>query len=374
VAYCRDLVPTEVEDDALRARLAEAGASAASAFASLLPVLEQLADEGGGGFAIGDERYSAMLRERELLDVDARGLRARGQEQYDLLAAELAEVAHAIAGHDDWRAVLVEANADRPETPEAMLAGYAEWTERAQRYLAEHGLVTLPDGESCRVVPSPPFQRPVLAVASYFAPPAFKPSLMGRFNVPYPPEGTSAEELAERLADNSYPSMPTTTVHEAYPGHHWHYVTMQGVRPLRRVASTSYFSEGWALYAERMMREQGFFDDPRYDLCHLDARIFRAARIIVDTSLHIGEMTYDEGVEFMHTKTSLTEPTARAEVGRYCSWPTQAASYLTGSLEIEKLRDRWLGEDHGDLREFHDRLCASGAMPPALAGRALFGS
>jgi uncharacterized protein (DUF885 family) len=213
-----------------------------------------------------------------------------------------------------------------------------------------------------------------LAVASYFGPPAFKPSLMGRFNVPYPPEGTSAEELAERLADNSYPSMPTTTVHEAYPGHHWHYVTMHGVRPLRRVASTSYFSEGWALYAERMMREQGFFDDPRYDLCHLDARIFRAARIIVDTSLHIGEMTYDEGVEFMHTKTSLTEPTARAEVGRYCSWPTQAASYLTGSLEIEKLRDRWLGEDHGDLREFHDRLCASGAMPPALAGRALFGS
>ena len=142
-------------------------------------------------------------------------------------------------------------------------------------------------------------------------------------------------------------------------------------RPVRRVFTTSYFTEGWALYAERMMREQGFFTDPRHDLCHLDARIFRAARIVVDTSLHIGDMTFEEAVEFMRTKASLTEPTARAEVARYCAWPTQAASYLTGSLEIEGIRDRWLGERRGGLREFHDRLAGSGALPPALAEQAL---
>src|SRR5260221_545469 len=82
----------------------------------------------------------------------------------------------------------------------------------------------------------------------------------GRFNVPYPPEGTSDDELAQRLADNSSPSMATTSAHEAYPGHHWHLAHMQhAASPLRRLVTSTYFIEGWALYTERMMREQGFF-------------------------------------------------------------------------------------------------------------------
>ena len=102
---------------------------------------------------------------------------------------------------------------------------------------------------------------------------------------------------------NCYAEMPTISVHEAYPGHHWHIARMQAAR--RRTApavllSTSYFSEGWALYAELMMREQGFFSDPPHELAHLDARLFRAARIVVDTSLHCGDMTFDEAVAFMH--------------------------------------------------------------------------
>jgi uncharacterized protein (DUF885 family) len=121
-----------------------------------------------------------------------------------------------------------------------------------------------------------------------------------------------------------------------------------------------------------MMREQGFFADPAHELCHLDARIFRAARIVADTSLHCGDMTYDEAVAYMHAKTGLTEATARAEVTRYCAWPTQAASYLTGSLEIERMRDRWDADGRGSLRDFHDRVAGSGALPMALAERALF--
>ena len=200
-----------------------------------------------------------------------------------------------------------------------------------------------------------------------------RPSLAGRFNVPYPPEGTSDTELAERLADNSFPSMPTTSVHEAYPGHHWHFAWMQATAgPLRRLQTTPYFVEGWGLYTEVMMREQGFYTEPGQELCHLDARIFRAARIVADTSLHAGDMTFDEAVDYMHANTGLTQATARAEVMRYCAWPTQAASYLTGSLEIERMRDRWLAESRGGLREFHDRLAGSCALPIALAERALF--
>ena len=99
---------------------------------------------------------------------------------------------------------------------------------------------------------------------------------------------------------------------------------------MRKVYGTPYFNEGWALYAERVMRERGFFTDPLHELQHLSATIFRAARIIVDTSLHLGEMDVDQAIAFMRDKAALPEAVAVAEVGRYCWWPTQASSYLTG--------------------------------------------
>jgi uncharacterized protein (DUF885 family) len=125
-----------------------------------------------------------------------------------------------------------------------------------------------------------------------------------------------------------------------------------------------------------MRREQGFFADPRHELYQYEATIFRAARIIVDTSLHIGEMTFDDAVDFMRRKANLTEPNARAEVGRYCTWPTQASSYLTGMLEILAIRDRYMRRrrangDVAALREFHDAIASSGSMPTALAERAI---
>jgi uncharacterized protein (DUF885 family) len=134
---------------------------------------------------------------------------------------------------------------------------------------------------------------------------------------------------------------------------------------------TPYFSEGWALYAERVMLEHGFFTDDAQILGHLDARIFRAARIVVDTALHTGEMTFDEAVAHMTNNTALSEPTAKAEVGRYCAWPTQAPSYLTGCLEIERIRAAFVAADRGSLLEFHNRLAGAGSLPIALAEQAV---
>jgi uncharacterized protein (DUF885 family) len=151
------------------------------------------------------------------------------------------------------------------------------------------------------------------------------------------------------------------------------------------VLGTPYFTEGWALYAERVMRERGFFTKPIHELNHLAASIFRAARIVVDTSLHMGDMTYDEAVDYMRAKVAMAEPTARAEVGRYCWWPTQASAYLTGCLEILRIRDAYLARrGYADgaaaqvptevLRDFHDRLAGSGKLPLGLAEQALLGT
>jgi uncharacterized protein (DUF885 family) len=369
--YASDIVAREVSDERLRAELADWGGIAAGAMEVYADFLEGLLPKASGEWAIGEHRYSRILREKELLPYDASSLRERGRGEYERLAGELRGFAQQIEGTDDWSGVLQRLNLDHPTTPEAMLRTYADWTERARQFLRDHALVTLPPGEECVVEPSPVFQRPVTAVASYNSPPPFSRSMRGHFFVPFPPDGASEQEIQQRLENNSYASIPTTSVHEAYPGHHWHLVTAKSnPSPIRRSFRTSYFTEGWGLYAEQVMREQGFFTDPRQEMAQVEATLFRAARIIVDTSLHIGDMTFDEAVEFMRTKANLPEPTARAEVARYCSWPTQASAYLTGCLEILRIRERYLNERGGSLREFHDRLAASGALPIALAEQA----
>jgi uncharacterized protein (DUF885 family) len=351
--YARDLVPAEATSDEGRSKLAAAGGVAAAAFDDFAAFLEGLGAHARGTYAIGEARYSAILRQQELLGYGAEELRRRGRDQYDELDDAMTKVAREIRDTDDWMEVLHDLHAHHPATPDEMRAAYEDETRRCREFLVRNRLVTLPAGERCDVVPSPAFQRPVLAVASYFQPPPFKPTLVGRFNVPYPPEGTPPEDVAQRLANNSWAAIPTVTAHEAYPGHHWHLTTMAGARKLRHHLRSTYFT------------------DPKARLGHLEARIFRAARIVVDTSLHIGDMDVEAAVTYMRNRAGLSEPVARAEVARYCAWPTQASAYLTGSLEIERLRDAWMATSRDPLRHFHDTLAASGGLPIALAERAI---
>ncbi|MGZ6299460.1 MAG: DUF885 domain-containing protein [Candidatus Limnocylindria bacterium] len=375
--YTRELLPAQVEP-ANRPELEAAGAQAADALQAYATFLEAMEPNATGDWAFGEARYNAVLNDAELLGISARQLRERARGEIETLTADMRATARQIAGHDDWHALILELNRDRPADPEAMRVGYEDWTARARAFLREKGLVSFPPGEECSVEPSPPFQRPVLAVASYQDPPPFSDSMRGHFFVPFPPDEASEEEIAKRLESNCYPSIPSTSVHEAYPGHHWHLV-MAKLNPsaARQVFGTSYFAEGWALYAERMMREAGFYSDPRHVLYQYEATLFRAARVVVDTSLHLGEMTHDEAVAFMLEHSSMTEPTAIAEVTRYCSWPTQASSYLTGCLEILRIRDQFLAArgasiaDVDAMRDFHDGITGAGTLPIALAERAV---
>jgi uncharacterized protein (DUF885 family) len=381
--YVRDLVWRDVEDPDLQDRLRDSGERATSHLDRYIAHLEALLPKAHGSWQLGEEGYTRILREREVLADDAHSLRERGQAELERLDAEMAALARETTGNADYTEVLRSDDELHPPTEPAMLEAYTEWTAKARDFLATTGLVTLPDGEQCAVVPSPVFQRPVLGVASYIAPPAFSDRQLGHFFVPYAPDGATEDEVQARLSNNSYGGIPTTAVHEAYPGHHWHLVMRKrNLSPIRRVYSTPYFSEGWALYAERVMRERGFFDNPLHVLQHLNATLFRAARIIVDTSLHMGEMSFEEAVSFMIERAALPEPVARAEVGRYCWWPTQASSYLTGCLEILEMRKQYLaargftGVAPADvpvavLRDFHDAMASSGSLPLGLTSRAV---
>lgn len=372
-AFVTGSLPAEVADESLRARLATAAEPVADAFDGLVEFLADLAERATGDWRLGERRYSALLRERELLGFGGAELHEQGTAAWTDLDAELTELTASLpGGSTGWRDAVDGLAEDHPPTLAALRDEYDAATRRARQFLADHALVSFADGETCRVLPSPAFHRPLFAVPFYITPPPLTASRIGHFFVPYTPDDYGQDRVRERLRSNSRAQLPTTSVHEAYPGHHWHLSWMAGTPHLaRKLFRTSYFTEGWALYAEKMMREQGFYTRPQDELAHLKARIFRAARIVVDTALHCDDMSIEQAEQYMVANGTLNPDTAGTEVNRYCAWPTQAPSYLTGALQIEQMRADYFAAGLGDLRSFHDQLAGSGCLPLGLARRAV---
>jgi len=169
--------------------------------------------------------------------------------------------------------------------------------------------------------------------------------------------------------------MRTLAYHEAIPGHHFQISVAQelkGVPIFRRVLPFNAYSEGWALYAERLAYELGYEKDPFDNLGRLQAELFRAVRLVVDTGMHRKRWTREQALAYMIDKTGMGETDATAEIERYLVWPGQALGYKLGMLKILELREHAkavLG-DKFDLREFHKVILTRGAMPlPIMAAQ-----
>jgi len=165
-------------------------------------------------------------------------------------------------------------------------------------------------------------------------------------------------------------SLSLTAIHEAWPGHHLQLFHAAGAGSrLRRLADSAVFAEGWALYCEELMYEQGFFVDPLTRLYQLKDLLWRACRVVIDVGLHTGTMSFEQAVEFLVEQALLERVNAETEVRRYVQTPTQPMSYLLGKhrlLEIrEEVRAR-LGRRF-DLYDFHEALLGCGTVPPSLA-------
>jgi len=163
-------------------------------------------------------------------------------------------------------------------------------------------------------------------------------------------------------------SMPTLAYHEAIPGHHYQIAIAQqlDLPSFRRGADFTAYVEGWALYAERLVAELGVYENDVYgNLGRLQAEAFRAARLVVDTGIHTKHWTFDQAVDFMVENTGMTEYSMQGEVSRYISLPGQATAYYIGYTKILEVRQQVMDElgNQFDLKEFHNLLLGSGAMP-----------
>jgi uncharacterized protein (DUF885 family) len=375
-AFLRHGLDVFVTDPARREALTRAGAVAAEAYQAFGEYLGDLAPRASGSFVFGEDNYDAVLKVGEGFSFGARQLREMGRDQVAALTAQMQELAGQIdgtpvGGTPDWSAVMDRLRHDHPGSMDELLVAYRTETERARAFVRTSGIMSIPEGEACAVEPAPLFLRAAAPVASYFPPPYFGPASRGTFNVPFTPDDATAEEQEARLRSNSFCELPGVTAHEAYPGHHLHFAAAQGTNALRQVLTSTYMTEGWGLYVEHMVGEHGFYLTPEARLGQLSMRLFRAGRIVVDTSLHLGEMNIDEATTFMAERCGFPVPTAHREVLRYCSYPTQASSYLTGALEIERMAGAWTASDRGTLAAFHDALTRSGKLPLGVAAQAI---
>jgi uncharacterized protein (DUF885 family) len=163
-------------------------------------------------------------------------------------------------------------------------------------------------------------------------------------------------------------SMPSLAYHEAVPGHHFQIAIAQelDLPGFRTAVGSTAYTEGWALYAELLAHELGFYeDDPYGNLGRLQMEIFRAARLVVDTGIHAMGWTFDQGVKYMQENTGMPPGQIEFEVSRYISWPGQATAYKIGMLKILELRQRAMEQlgDQFDLKEFHNVVIGNGSMP-----------
>ena len=167
----------------------------------------------------------------------------------------------------------------------------------------------------------------------------------------------------------------TTAYHEGVPGHHLQIAIAQempSLPPFRQHESYNAYIEGWALYAERLGKEVGFYQDPYSYYGHLQDDMLRAVRLVVDTGFHHKRWTRQQVVDFFHEHSGLDEPMVQAETDRYMVWPGQALGYKIGQLEILKLRQYAKDQlkEKFSLPAFHDEVLGAGALPlDALSAR-----
>jgi uncharacterized protein (DUF885 family) len=169
--------------------------------------------------------------------------------------------------------------------------------------------------------------------------------------------------------------MKTLAYHEGIPGHHFQIAIAQelkGVPFFRRMVPFTAYAEGWALYAEKLAREIGFYkDDPYGELGYLDSELFRAVRLVVDTGIHFKKWTREQAIEYMDAHTAEAHEAVVSEIERYIVMPGQACAYKLGEIKLVELR-RKAQQEMGarfDLRGFHDVVLKNGSMPLQILER-----
>ena len=330
-------------------------------FVALDPKVE--GNYGAWSLPDGDEYYRLALRLMTTTDYSPQYIHELGLSEVDRIQFEIL----AILAAEGWD-VSTGFTAAIEEMAEQERFYYSDSGEGRDQILADYTAMI----EDVNARLDPWFKTIPEAVVEVERVPEFKEKTSpGAYYQPAPMDNSQPGKFYANLYDiKATPTygMRTLTYHEAVPGHHFQISIQREQEDLpffRRVIPFPAFSEGWALYAERLAKEMGLLEDPYDDIGRLQAELFRAVRLVVDTGIHWARWSREEAIDYMLANTGMAESDVVAEIERYFIIPGQATAYKVGMTKILELRERAEGAlgARFDIREFHDALLTGGSMP-----------
>jgi uncharacterized protein (DUF885 family) len=301
----------------------------------------------------GAKRYQNDILGRTTTHLTPDQIHTIGLNEVTRITDEMTTLAHK-AGFKDLASFREAINKDPkwvPTSAEQILDDYRRYIAQMQPKLPQ--LFTFIPGSPVTVEAIPAFQAAAATHYQTGTPDGKRP---GRVSV-------ATSDFAHRtlLEDEA------VAYHEGIPGHHMQLSVQQqlkGLPKFRLHTGFSAYTEGWALYAEQLGKEVGFYQDPVSDYGRLNSELFRAVRLVVDTGIHAQGWSRDQVVDYMR-KNDINEPLIQSETDRYIAWPAQACSYKLGQLKIIELRERAKKELGAkfDIRTFHDEILSGGSLP-----------
>ena len=312
----------------------------------------------------GDEYYKLKIRTFTTTDYSPEEIHQIGISEVKRISERMKYILSSL-GYDNTKSVgdlMNELNenpdflyADTPDRKEIVVRDYTEMVEEAYEVMKDY-FHTMP--ESKVIVKAVPEYSEKTAAGGYYQSPALDGSRPGVFYA----------NLYDIKQTPTY-SMRTLAYHEATPGHHHqiaHSLENKDLTLYRRFGYfTSAFAEGWALYSEILALEAGLAENPYDELGILQSELFRAVRLVVDTGMHYKRWTREEAMEYMKSKTGMSDTEVRVEIERYIVWPGQALSYKVGMIKILELREKAINElgDKFDIKDFHSAVLDHGNPP-----------
>jgi uncharacterized protein (DUF885 family) len=348
-----DNVSADDKEALLKAALKAIEKSVLPGFDALADLMEQQQrkatnDIGVSRFPNGEAYYAYLLHHYTTTDLTADEIHELGKQDLTRIQAEMRVLFDKLGYPED-------------ESLPSLYNRVAKDSGYLQGAAILHEYETIIEAAKVGIVPAfdlePKADVIVIGVPSggYYVSPAVDGSRPGAF-------------YASNTGSEARFGMPTLAYHEAIPGHHQQIAIAQEL-PLpffRKDMGFLGYVEGWALYAERLAWELGFYeDDPYSDLGRLQAEAFRAARLVIDTGIHVKGWTFDQAADYMVQNTGLTRSYVEQQVWRYVTWPGQATAYKVGMIEILEQRQKAIDAlgDKFDLKTFHNVVLGNGSVP-----------
>jgi uncharacterized protein (DUF885 family) len=303
----------------------------------------------------GKRRYENDIYGRTTTRMTPDEIHELGLREIDRILGEMTIIAKK-EGYSDLAAFRAAVKTDPkyvPKSSDQILDAFRRYIEQMQPKLPE--LFTLLPKSPVTVEAIPPFQA---AAATHYVPGTPDTKRPGRVVV-----------ATSNFGDRSLIDDEAIAYHEGVPGHHMQLSIQQQLTGLPKFRLHTFgfnaYVEGWALYAEQLGKEIGFYEDPVSDYGRLSSELFRAVRLVVDTGIHAKGWSRDQVVDFFRKIGPVDEPTIQSETDRYIAWPAQALSYKLGQLKFRELRARAQKElgPKFDLRAFHDEMLNGGTLP-----------